>query len=177
MPNLNLGGRKLHLSACDLVIPLAIAIVLHVLLIAGLVTSLVISNVAFHKSECSSTFENILIGFICAYLACHTCIVILDSIALYLAFHVPVMSHSSLLHNILHCRLGFNFFEIVLIVFGMYCIFSKHFACLSDHLAVYIVFSSNVCLIIFSFVFLHFYFSFSFFDEFKFYIYRYFSIF
>eukprot|EP01084_Bolivina_argentea_P199273 341009_1 len=124
MPLVKFGGRRLLLSASDLVLPLCCGIVLHLFF----VISLVITHYFLPTTDCTQ----IIYYFIYTALVCHGLIVIFNFIGTYLGLRVKVMTYSIWLTRILYIRTALNFIDVLIAIWGLYLIITGDLKCLEQ---------------------------------------------
>eukprot|EP01083_Nonionella_stella_P187980 691853_1 len=122
MPVVKFGGRRLLLSASDLVLPLCCGIVLHLFF----VVSLCVTHYFLPNTHCT----HLIYWFIYFALTCHGLIVIINCIGTYIGFSVQVMHYSVWLTRVLYIRAVLNIVDICIALCGLYLICVGDLQCL-----------------------------------------------
>ena len=121
MPLVKFGGRRLLLSASDLVLPTSCGIVLHLFIVISLLITLI-----YLASEQQWDITNLLQWFAASVLICHLLIIIINIITISIAIRLKVMSSSKWLTRCLYCRAALNLIDVALAIWGLCLIIFSH---------------------------------------------------
>ena len=139
MPLVKFGGRRLLLSASDLVLPTSCGIVLHLFIVISLLITLI-----YLASEKQWDITNLLQWFAASVLICHLLIIIINIITISIAIRLKVMSSSKWLTRCLYCRAALNLIDVALAIWGLFLIIIRDLNQLNDDTKILVIISVSI---------------------------------